>query len=95
VVDVLQIGAYLAAQPAVGDGVVGVAAKADGAAVHYLDERTTGVRAVVGAGAADESGVRGSNGRVGQQRWVGQESDLTGGRAGRSRRVTNGDYDGK
>ncbi len=74
VVDVLQVGAHLAADPAVGDGVVGVAIEGHGAAVDDLDDGAAGVGAVVGAGAADKSDVGGCW-LVGRQGWIAQDRD--------------------
>src|SRR5262249_50812999 len=53
VVNVVEVGADLGAQPAAGHGVVGVAADADGPAVLDLGDEAAGVRTAVGAGAED------------------------------------------
>src|SRR5262249_4438411 len=60
VVDVLEVGPDLGAQPAAGDGTVGVAAEVDGPATLHLGEHGAGVGAVVGAGAADGQRGHGS-----------------------------------
>src|SRR5262249_15520707 len=56
VVDVIEVRPHLGAQPAAGDGVVGVAGEADGAAVLHLGDDAAGVGAVVWAGAAEAGG---------------------------------------
>ncbi len=53
-VDVVQIGAHLGAEPAFGDGVVGVAVEIYRPPILHLGDDAAGVGAVVGAGAADE-----------------------------------------
>ena len=56
VVGALQVAVHLAAQPSLGDGMVGVALDADGAAAGGVngDLPGAGVGAVVGANAGDE-----------------------------------------
>src|SRR5262249_40771336 len=56
VIHVIEVGAHLGAEPALGDGVVPVAVKADSAAVLDLGDDTTGVGAIVWADAADLQG---------------------------------------
>ena len=74
-VDVIQIRPHLAAQPAVGDGVVGVAVESHGAAVDDLGDEAAGVGAVVGAGTADVGDVCGRDG-VDCRGWVEHDTDL-------------------
>ena len=89
VIDVVEVRPHLAAQPAVGDGVVGVAIEGHGPALAvlghlHLNDRAAGVGAVVGAGAADEGGVRGRAigiaWAVGRRGWSDQDGDLVFGR---------------
>src|SRR5437660_4046121 len=52
-IDMVKIGTDLGAKPALGDGVVGITTKADGAAVLNFRDYTAGVRAIVRADPAD------------------------------------------
>ena len=53
VIDVIEIRPHLGAEPAARDGMVRIAAEADGPAVAHLGEDAAGVGAVVRAGATD------------------------------------------
>src|SRR5215212_4960555 len=56
-VDAVEIWTDLGAEPAPGEGMIGIAVEADGTAIPHLDQGGAGVRAVVRAGTADDGGV--------------------------------------
>jgi hypothetical protein len=56
-VDAIQIWTDLGAEPASGEGMIGIAVETDGTAITHLDQGGTGVRAIVRTGTADEGGV--------------------------------------
>ena len=56
VVDVIEVGPHLGAQPAARARVLRVAAESDGVAIDHVGQHAAGVGAVVRAGPADQEG---------------------------------------
>jgi len=54
VVRALEVAIHLRAQKAAREGMIGIAGDADRAAIANRDEHRAGVRAIVGAGTADD-----------------------------------------
>ena len=52
-VNVVEIRPYLGAQPALGDGMIGVGVKINGTAVFHLGNQAAGIGTIVGASAAN------------------------------------------
>src|SRR5437016_13638741 len=60
VIDMLQIGAHLGAQPAASHGMIGSAVKRDGAAVPHFGDDATSIRAIVGTNPANARAAHGN-----------------------------------
>jgi hypothetical protein len=52
-IDVVQVGPHLGAEPALGNGVIGIAAKTYGAAILDFDNHTARIRTIMRASAMD------------------------------------------
>jgi len=60
-IDMTEIRPHLGAKPAIGNGVIGIGADADGLAIDDFGNKATGIGAVMRTGPANEKGSHGKS----------------------------------